>query len=95
MSKNLLMMVERFVSKEITAEVFAEQFIAAWKRERESGDALLDSAHLSEKLSSIFCFADMFNPAPDKDEYELDEAQLLAEVTSLISGHVTYRCPCS
>lgn len=84
MSENLLMFVEDFLVTESNAEIFANEFIKRWKKERDSGLALSDNPQLSEVLSSTFCLADMFNPDKDRESYELDEHKLRAEIMKLI-----------
>ncbi len=84
MSEKLLRFVEDFLVTESNAEIFADEFMKRWKKERDSGLALSDNPQLSEMLSSIFCLADMFNPDAEREIYELDEHKLRAEIRKLI-----------
>ena len=84
MSENLLMLVEDFLVTESNAEIFANEFMKRWKKERDSGLALSDNPQLSEVLSSTFCLADMLNSDTDRESYELDEHKLRAEIRKLI-----------
>lgn len=84
MSERLMGLVQAFLAGKSDAEVFVDSFIALWKQERDSGELHADSSQVSEALSSIFCLADMFNPDPERDEYELDESQLRIEIGKLL-----------
>ncbi len=84
MSENLWMFVEDFLVAESNAEIFADEFMKSWKKERDSGLALSDNPQLSEILSSTFCLADMFNPDAEREIYELDEHKFRAEIRKLI-----------
>lgn len=86
MSEKLLRFVEEFLATESNAEVFADEFMKRWKKERDSGLARSDNPQLSEILSSTFCLADMFNPDTGRESYELDEIKLKAEIRKLIDG---------
>ncbi|MFZ6680915.1 colicin immunity domain-containing protein [Undibacterium sp. Tian12W] len=86
MSEKLLRFVEKFLATESNAEVFADEFMKRWKKERDSGLTLFDNPQLSEVLSSTFCLADMYNPDADRESYELDEHKLRAEIRKLIDG---------
>ncbi|MFN2994975.1 colicin immunity domain-containing protein [Serratia plymuthica] len=53
----------------------------------EEGDAnklTIDGEEVDEASSSIFCLADCYNPEPDRDDYELDEAELRKEVKAIL-----------
>lgn len=80
MSSQLWNLATRFVNSELSADKFSDMFITQWKAERDSGELLHDPDGLSERLSSIFCLADLYNPASDREEYELDESKLLEAV---------------
>ena len=43
---------------------FVERYIDAWRAERDSGVVLQDDRLTRQKLSSIFCVVDMYNPEP-------------------------------
>lgn len=86
MSKQLLKFVENFLTSESSAEIFADEYMKLWKKERDSGVTLVDKSQLSEILSSVFCMADMFNPDADRESYEFDETKLRAEITKMING---------
>ena len=82
MSTQLHEYARRFAAGEVAAEVFADTFIELWKLERDpaSNMNVRDSDKVSESLSTIFCLADLYNPEPDREEYEMDESQLRFEV---------------
>jgi hypothetical protein len=84
MSEKLLQLARAFVSNSIEPAVFAEEFIAKWKQERDSGLSFSDPPVLSEALSSIFCMSDMFNADSDREDYEFDEYRLRREVDRVI-----------
>ena len=84
MSKDLIELAKRFVSNDLSADRFSDEFIECWKRERDDGRLLQDPPTESEMLSSIFCLADLYNPQPDREEYEFDERKLRTEVATLL-----------
>ena len=73
-----------FVQGRISADLFAESYISAWKKERDSGQMAYIRPDVSEALSTIFCLADLYNPAMDREGYELDEEQLRSKVKELL-----------
>lgn len=85
MSKELADFAKQFVEKKITADKFVNDFIDLWKQEGANGTILLDSPAMSEMLSTIFCFADLYNPNEDREDYEFDEATLRSRIRSIIS----------
>ena len=76
--------IDSFLSKELTAGEFAENYMSKWRCERDSHLLEKDEDHLSELLSSTFCLSDMYNPDDDRVEYELNEEQLHNEVNTLV-----------
>jgi Bacterial self-protective colicin-like immunity len=76
MSTQLTVLAKEFVDGRLTGLAFVDDFIRLWKQERDDGRLLRDPPEISEALSSIFCFADLYNPEPDRDEYEFDENKL-------------------
>jgi hypothetical protein len=84
MSTQLLDFARRFALSEFSADEFADSFIERWKEERDSPGAPTDSDELSERLSTIFCLADLYNPGPDRKEYELDDLRLRTEVRRIL-----------
>lgn len=85
MSLTVLALAKSFVLKRLSADQFSNAYIEIWKYEGETGLLQKDDSQLSECLSSIFCLADLYNPEPDREEYEFDEEQLREKVTELIS----------
>lgn len=83
MSQRLFALASDFVNNSLSPEYFVEEFIGGWRAERDSGHAALDSPELSERLSSIFCIADLFNPEENRKDYEFDEDRLRIEVAKL------------
>ena len=85
MSESLFNYAKDFVDGSFRAATFSDQYIKRWKQERDDGTLLDDSPRISEKLSSIFCLADLFNPENDREEYELDEVGLRRKVSEIIA----------
>jgi Bacterial self-protective colicin-like immunity len=84
MSEQLPGSAIRFTDNKVSAADFSDEFIRQWKQERDDGKLQGDSAEVSEALSSIFCFADLYGPGPGRDDYELDEARLRDEVSKAL-----------
>ena len=83
MSKKLLEYVDRFLRGGIPVNVFVDNYVDDWRAERDSDDLLADDPIRSEKLSSIFCIVDLYNPDDDRELYEFDETRLREEVQKL------------
>jgi len=86
MSKKLLDCVEKFLIGKTPVAEFVDTYIDSWRDERDSGITLEDDPITSEKLSSIFCVIDMYNPNDDREEYEYDEVRLRLETQKLFDG---------
>ncbi|QGG78327.1 colicin immunity domain-containing protein [Pseudomonas syringae] len=84
MSLTILEFARSYVAGRLTSEVFSEAYIELWKIERDRKVLQLDEPFLSECLSSIFCVADMYEPDESREEYELDDKMLRAEVANLL-----------
>ena len=84
MSNELYAFAEPFATGQISADNFVDEFITRWKQERDTEMVTKDSPEASERLSSIFCLADSYNPDPKRKDYELDELQLRERVKSLM-----------
>lgn len=84
MSDKLLVTVDSYLASELSPDDFVEKFISQWKAERDSGLYKADPANLSELLSTIFCLADLFNPADDREDYELDDQNLRLKIEALL-----------
>lgn len=80
MSLIALEFAKSFVNGGITAQVFAEAYIELYRIERDNGLLLKDEDSVSECLSTIFCLADLYNPDSDKEEYELNDKQLIEQI---------------
>ncbi|WP_092446294.1 MULTISPECIES: colicin immunity domain-containing protein [unclassified Pseudomonas] len=89
MSLTILEFARSFVAGRLTAEIFSEAYIELWKIERDRKILQLDEPSLSECLSSIFCAADMYESNESREEYELDDEMLRAEVASLVQKIVS------
>ena len=85
MSKDLAMIVKNFLNDKTDCSAFCEQYALHWKSERDSGELSRDDASTSEALASIFCLVDLFNPADDREEYELNEDGLRLEISKVAS----------
>lgn len=84
MSAQLLVLVKEFLAGERDARSFTDEYRTQWKLERDKGTLQLDSPKMSEKLSSIFCVIDMYNPDTDREDYEYDEPRMRSELSSLV-----------
>ncbi len=84
MSHNLTAIATRFVEGKVSAADFANDYITKWKSERDNGRLLQDPPEVSEALSSIYCFADLYNSEPDREEYEFDEERLRQKIKSVL-----------
>ncbi|WP_459554715.1 colicin immunity domain-containing protein [Lacunimicrobium album] len=84
MSKKLLILAKKFTDQEVSADEFVSRFMQRWKQEGADGILLNDSPELSVGLSTIFCFADLYNPHDDRNDYELDPNTLKSKVQSVI-----------
>ncbi|MBS0970410.1 colicin [Chimaeribacter arupi] len=85
MSHELLKFAKRFVSGEISADSFADPYQAMWKREGNNGLLLQDDPALSEKLSTIFCLADQYNPDSDRHPSEFGADELKKRIEDVIA----------
>jgi Bacterial self-protective colicin-like immunity len=86
MSEELLEFAQKIIDSEISANKFVNEFMDKWREERDSGMFSKDNPQLSEKLSSIFCLADLYNPEEDREEYEYDEDKLRLEIKKIYSS---------
>jgi hypothetical protein len=86
MSAQLYEFAKRFAAGGLSAEEFADPFMERWKQERDASTGLGDLDDVSERLSSIFCLADLYNPMPDRKEYELDADGLRGAVSRVLSS---------
>jgi len=84
MSFTLLGFVKSFSAGRLSANSFVESYAELWRIERDGKILQNDDRLLSECLSSIFCVVDLFNPSEDREEYELTEEQLQAQIADLL-----------
>ncbi len=87
LSVTLLKFAESFVVGRLTAEQFSDAYIELWKIERDLGLYSADDDKLSEALSTIFCFADLYFGGEDREEYELDDHSLRLKVREVLDLH--------
>ncbi|MDI3359366.1 colicin immunity domain-containing protein [Lelliottia sp. V89_10] len=87
MSQSLKKHIDRFISRDITADNFADSYMMKWKAERDSNLLVQDDENLSELLSSVFCLSDMYNPDDDREEYEFSDEQLWDEISKLMANY--------
>ncbi|QYN45817.1 colicin immunity domain-containing protein [Gilliamella sp. ESL0405] len=80
MSLTILEFTRSLVNGRITPQVFVEAYIELYQIERDNNILINDEDSISECLSSIFCLADLYNPDSDREEYELDESQLIEQI---------------
>ncbi|MCZ4061272.1 colicin immunity domain-containing protein [Pantoea sp. LMR881] len=86
MSQSLLQFAKDFVAGKISAEQFADPYQAKWKAERDSGALSKDPSALNEKLSTLFCLADQYNPETDRHYSEFDAEELKKRVKNLLES---------
>jgi hypothetical protein len=86
MSAQLYEFAKRLAAGGVSAEEFADPFIERWKQERDASSSLGDLDDMSERMSSIFCMADLYNPVADRKEYELDGDGLRSAVSEILCG---------
>lgn len=84
MSVELIHFAQEFVKGVLSAEEFADPYIAMWSTERDTNKLQEDDDGLSECASSIFILADCFNPELDRWSSELDEDGLRMEVKGML-----------
>lgn len=84
MSLALISFAKQFAGGDISAEAFADPYIAKWSDERDANKLKDDTDNVSECASSIFILADCYNPDPDRRESELDEEGLRKEVKATL-----------
>lgn len=84
MSMDLINLARRFSNSVVSAEAFADTYIAQWSNERDTDRLKHDETNISECASSIFVLADSFNPDASRRESELDEKHLKLEVQSTL-----------
>lgn len=84
MSIELIIFAQKFVVGDLSAEEFADPYIAMWSSELNLNTLKDDSPSLSECASSIFILADCFNPELDRWSSELDEDGLRVEVRGML-----------
>lgn len=85
MSKKLLEYAQSFAyGTAISADEFSDEYIRRWKEERDNDKLLLASPHESEMMSTIFCFADLYSPLPNRKGYEFDEETLKKRIRRLL-----------
>lgn len=80
MSLITLEFARSLVNGRIAPQVFVEAYIELYRIERDNNLLIKDEDSISECLSTIFCLADLYNPDSDKDEYELDDQQLIEKI---------------
>ncbi|XKM13051.1 colicin immunity domain-containing protein [Orbaceae bacterium ac157xtp] len=80
MSLTTLEFARSFVNGRITSQVFADAYIELYRIERDNNLLTKDEDSVSECLSTIFCLADLYNPDFDREEYELNDEQLIEKV---------------
>ena len=87
MNVTILEFARSFVNERLLADEFANAYMELWKIERDNNVLQEYEGNVDECLSSIFCVADIYNPNSDRDDYELDEDKLRAEVKRLMEQY--------
>ncbi|WP_040063708.1 colicin immunity domain-containing protein [Pseudomonas batumici] len=79
MTLKTIEMAIRFINSDAQAENFVSLYIDQWHG--MSAEELTSEGVNSDRASSdIFMLADCYNPAPDRDESEIDEAELRKKI---------------
>ncbi|MES2791174.1 MAG: colicin immunity domain-containing protein [Planctomycetota bacterium] len=84
MSRALADFAKQFVEGKFSAETFSNEYIQRWRQERDDETLVKDPLNQDGKLSTIFCLADLYNPASDRKDYEFDEDKLRREVQNVL-----------
>lgn len=84
MSVELLDCSRQFVCGKIETGKFVDTFTEKWRHERDLGLLEVDPPNINSALSTIFCLVDLYNPEADREEYELDSAELLNRVANVL-----------
>lgn len=82
MSQTLIRFVDSFLKERLNAQEFSAAYMELWRIERDGGFGVRDAEQASQFLSTVFCLVDLFNPSPDRTDYELDEAGLREQICS-------------
>ena len=80
MSLTILKFARSLINGRIAPQVFVEAYIELYRIERDNNLLIKDEDSISGCLSTIFCLADLYNPASDRDEYDLDDRQLIEQI---------------
>lgn len=86
MSITILEFANSFVKGRVSAATFVDAFSELWKIERDGKILQNDDEQLNERLSTIFCLVDLFNPREEKEAYELDTIQLREKISTLLKN---------
>lgn len=84
MSHDLLQFAKEFVVGNISADEFVGLYQEKWKAERDKGLLAKDETELNEKLSTLFCLADQYNPDQDRHYSEFDADELKKRASDLL-----------
>ncbi|QIM44671.1 colicin immunity domain-containing protein [Leclercia adecarboxylata] len=81
---SLLALIDSFVSGEITAQEFENQYAISWRRHRDSDDSKSPNKNTQRYFDSVFSAVDSYCSDPSLiDEDDLDDQGLLEMVLSL------------
>ncbi|MDR7341992.1 hypothetical protein J2X14_000380 [Pantoea alhagi] len=84
MSQEVLQFAKDFINNKITGDEFANPYQEKWKAERDKGLLAKDPAELNEKLSTLFCLADQYNPDLYRHYSEFSASELKKRVSELL-----------
>ncbi|TWT47796.1 colicin immunity domain-containing protein [Botrimarina hoheduenensis] len=88
MSQRLLKFAEDFLQRKTPVEDFVDAYADAWRTERDNNEILEDDPITSEKLSTFFCLVDLYKPDEDREDYEVDEAELRLRMQRVFDGEL-------
>lgn len=77
-------MAKNFINNSDPAEVFVRTYMKTW-RALPAQDLTAEGVNPDRASSDIFMLADLYNPAPDREEYELDENQLRENIKNTLT----------
>jgi hypothetical protein len=84
MKMQSLKIAREFCDGLLNAEDFASKFFDAFHIERDTG--ALVAFKDNEVLTTIFCNLDIFNPAKEREDYEIDQEILLKRIKFLLDA---------
>lgn len=80
------MVVQGFLSGDISAPTFELEYASLWRKFRDSGEYKLLDNDIARRLDRVFSALDCYCADPDlRDEGDLDDNGLMREVRTIIA----------